>query len=543
MSKKRKEESNKRKLPLKYLFTIVPSIMSILLVINQIIYFVISISLVQNFIYDPAYQDRYVDFISNIQSLGEESALSTIIGLFAVVVSVWVSLSIYNIIEKRNIEKAESNLQNLKNQMLTLQENYSTFAIKSLGYIRVGEDRINNSYIEKITNILQIKKYPIYLIATSLVRIENILTAIVNKFNKKSYFQMEEYLKLLSTELDDFESIVNNLAENHFNQKQSIDVFNSFLSCRRGEYNYYLYFWTKHEKENNLSILLRACDCFESALKLCPDANQKSGGYIDNALAYLYLIASQYKKSSDISKSKEYIALSLSHARKSTSYDSHYCRSYRNYGVILENYSIITGEMEYRHALDLAYEQYQKALKYDSHDYNSIIALVSCFLKKLDIDLKISNRTEPSDMFPISSDKQFFTSEKINELVKAYNYLFLSYSANPSDVKAHYHMVHVLMYIYLSKSQKPKLLPFTKQEIISKAKDEIEVCEAFYYDGESKPSAIPFWFKSRNFYECIGKLQKAKQFNDKILNTSNVTGDAQWWDEQYEKAKWDLGIT
>lgn len=518
----------------KIVAAVIPVVMSILVLVNNLIFFIIHIETVKQLSKEPK-TEELVKIIEHHLNYNDYSAISTIIGLFAIVVSVWVSLSIYNIIEKKNVEKTEENLENISKNVLALQNDYSAFNIESLGYIKVWEDRINNYYVDRIVEIVKETDYPLYLIATSMVRIENLLTAIVERFTSEAYYQMKEYLDLFNKELQSLSSKINVICEKHINSQENIDVLKSYLNCRCGEYNYYLHFREKNiGKPNAYYILLEACEYFKIAANLCPEANKRANGYIDNALAYLYYNAFLYNKNRNKSEAEKYIKLAYEYGGEATSYDSHYYRNYRNYGVIIENYSSYVKLIDYSRALEIAYKQYEKAFECNKSDYNTLISLASCTLKQLDLKNNIAVRSDQNDYFPLKNIEFNIDEDEVSRVKRCYDYLLQACQINALDERAHYHLIHILMYFFVIKNQSPDSIFSSKEEIIEKVKSEVGLCETIFY-GKSPNAKLPFLFKSRNFFETIGDLEKAKFYNDMILDI-NKCGDSIYWDKKINQS-------
>lgn len=517
---------------LKIIAAAIPIIMSILVLMNNIIFFIIHIQTVKALSNEPE-TEKLVKIIEQNLNYNDYSSITTIIGLFAIVVSVWVSLSIYNIIEKKNVEKTEEKLKYISKQVVEFQNDYSAFNIQSLGYIKVWEDRINNFYVEKISEIIKGTSYPLYQIATSMVRIENLLTTIVDWFTQNAYYQMKEYLELYLKEINLFSKKINSLCEKHIKSNESMDILHSYINCRLGEYYYYLYFREKYiGKPNAYNILMEACEKFETAINLCPEGNKYSNGYIDNALAFLYFKAFEYNKILKKEEADKYIELAYESAKKAVSFDSHYYRNYRNYGVILENYSSYTNNIDYSEALKIAYNQYEKAFECNPGDYNTLISLASCLLKQIDLKIGLGKRNK-KDQFPIFKLDINISEDEMYKIKRNYDYLLQASQINVLDERAHYHLIHTLMYLYLLKNQYDNIIPFSKEEIIRKAKSEVEICETIYFKREEKEQ-VAYLFKSRNFFESINDLKKAHLYNDRILTVGKI-GDSDYWDNQYKK--------
>lgn len=454
----------------------------------------------------------------------ENSSLANIIGLFAVVVSVWVSLSIYNIVEKKDIQKTKEDFQKISAQINSLRQNYSTFNIDSLKYIRASEDRINGFYTNEIWNILKNHKYPEYEIATNLVRIENLLISIIERFSKDAFYQMKEFLDHFNSEIKFLKEQIKLFCKNNNVDEEDRNTLNSYLACRTAEYNYYLYFRDKHfSKSTAFSHLQDACENYEKANSLCPEANKASCGYIDNALAYLYLEA--FLREADSESKRIYIEKALAYSSKAVCYDSHYAKNYRNHGVILETHARYM-HTDLKLALEKAKKQYEKALECSNDDYKNLIAFVSSVLKINDLENQIDNRSGNS--ISISSAFRAQNHSAPDEIYKGYHYLILAALKNTNDVQSHYHMIHILMYMYLHFQKDASNAPLDDAEIIEKAKAEIRICETILKtDAVQKGNVLAFLFKARNFFDAIKDNKEAKKYNDRILQINSQAGDAQ----------------
>ncbi len=514
----------------KGLYILVPCIALLLTLANQIIIFILYSVQIERIVNSEQGIQTLLESVQRYLNYSESNAISTVLGLFATVVSVWVSLSIYNIVEKKDVEKTRTEVQELDRQFESLMNNYSTFNIGSLKYIKVWEDRVNGFYTDRIWEILKSKKYPAYEIATAMVRIENILNCIVERFNNESFYQMKSFLERYHKEVKDLTQHINHLYIEGFLTKKEERLLDSYTSCREAEYFYYLYFRDKHYKKNTADTHLdSACKKFERALKLCPEANQKSNGYMDNAIAVLYFQKYQRNKE-DMSLSFQYIEKALNYSKRAAAFDSHYDRNYRNYGVNLEAYAKARGAGN-REALLLAKKQYEKALSCDKHSYNNYIAYVSCSLKLLDLNFHIDERVDRIEQ-GLSEKATDTTQEILDEMVLCYGYLTLAILNKPIDPQAHYHMIHVLMYLYMcALNHLP--VAFNEQEIKEKAISSMANCESIYMISANKRASIAYLFKSRNFYETLSDYKKAEQFNNRILEINDDSQDAKTLKEFY----------
>lgn len=527
-----KTTNNKNKLGRKPFYVFIPTVALILTLANQIIFFILNYIQINKITNSGQEIAELIELVQKYIDYNEHNAIATIIGLFATVVSVWVSLSIYNIVEKKDVEKTKEELIVLTHQMESLKDNYSTFNIGSLKYIEVWEDRVNGYYTDKIWGILKANNYPAYEIATAMVRIENLLNCIAERYNNNSFYQMKDFLKRYKEEIESLEIQVKKLCRNYPQTQDDTNILNSYIACRNAEYYYYLYFRDKYYGKNTAcSCLDNACESYEKALFLCPDANVVSKGYIDNVLAFIYF--EKYRNNSTKSKiATEYINKALEYSTNAVKYDSHYARNYRNHGVNIECHAKATGT-DYVNALREAKEQYSKALECDGKDYKNFIAYVSCVLKGFDLEFQISERIKPikSEISQISDNMREDIMDEINT---CYNYLTLAILNNPNDSQAHYHMIHVLMYMYLCKKNTTLHCPISINEIIFKAKTEIGNCEAIYVMNPKQVGMKAYLFKARNFYESIEDIKNASQYNDKILNLYPNSQDAKNLKNFYE---------
>lgn len=532
-----KKLQDKRIWTKKELYILIPIFALVLTLVNQIIFFFINCWQMSK-LTDTRYGiEDLLEIVQKYLNYTEHNAIATILGLFATVVSVWVSLSIYNIVEKKDVQKTKDELQGISEQIESLKENYSTFNIGSLKYIKVWEDRVNGYYVSEIFEILRRNDYPAYEIATAMVRIENLLNCIVERYNNNAFYQMKEYLIIYKEEIDSLQSQIKNFRQKYYQLTEDDDkILKSYVSCRRAEYFYYLYFREKYFKKPTAKLQLgQSCYYFQEACTLCPEANVASNGYMDNALAYLYY--NQYLIYMNLGNLKQAlycIKTACNYSKNAVQFDSHYDRNYRNYGVNIENYAKLAGE-NYQEALIAAKIQYKNALNCNKNDYKNLIAFVSCVLKILDIEIGIADRTEEisNGIFEIS---YWITHESLEELNLCYNYLILAILQHPNDAQAHYHMIHVLMYMYLFSNDDGNLITISREDIVLKAKTEIGNCEAIFTIDKAQVNTImAFLFKTRNFYETIQDIKNAVRYNEKILEKNPNSKDANAMKNFYEK--------
>lgn len=532
-----KKLQDKRIWAKKELYILIPILALVLTLVNQIIFFFVNCWQMSK-LTDTRYGiENLLEIVQKYLNYTEHNAIATILGLFATVVSVWVSLSIYNIVEKKDVQKTKDELQKIYEQMESLKNNYSTFNISSLKYIKVWEDRVNGYYASEIWGILKRNDYPAYEIATSMVRIENLLNCVVERFNNNSYYTMKEFLTTYQTEVETLQSQIKELRQKYHQLTEEDDkILKSYVACRTAEYFYYLYFREKYLKKPTAALQLeQACNYFKKAYTLCPEADIKSNGYMSNALAHLYYHKHLvFKNSGDKKQAIQCIRLAYNYSKIAVQFDSHYDRNYRNYGVHIECYAKLTG-INYKESLIEAKKQYIKALNCNMNSYKNIITFVSCVLKILDIEIGIAERTEEisNGIFDIP---HWITHESLEELNLCYNYLILAILQQPNDAQAHYHMIHILMYMYLFSNDDWNLITISREDIVLKAKTEIGNCEAIFTIDKSQVNTImAFLFKARNFYETIQDINNAMRYNEKILAIKPNSKDANAMRNFYKK--------
>lgn len=459
------------------------------------------------------------EFISSYNN----QSISIGLDIIGTAISVWIGLNIYNIVKRSSIKELENIAIAAEQKIDKFTNDYKDFTIITLQNAYVSEDRINFFFVEKLIAYDEESHCLTYNITKRIVIIENLLktinahyiagnTTIVHDFNRR----LNDEFNILASEI--------NQPRHHFNDKLT-SLFDAFITCRKGDMLYYD--GLAYRDENNLhgaSIQLQnAVRLYNTVLETLKDEQSHlAQSYLHNVQGYIYFVlqtieSSKPKGERDEQRIKQHIQAAYKHSmiacKNITDAEplTKYARIYRNYGVNIEHYGKLNnGCNTPLGSLVQAYEQYMKAFQIDSKDIKTLISISSCILKIFDKITEIDN--DRTGAYKVLHQRNIFNQltdqlnkiqlSSANELIHfAKNALQKAILIDGTNIAAHYHLIHVYMYLYLIYRQHGCY--------IDDGKAEIQNCEVL----ANNEFPIAFKYKARNFAYAVDDETLIEKYN------------------------------
>lgn len=505
-----------------FLFAI-PIFILLLISTFQIAYFYFESSITNRIIDTMSYGNITEDTITLIREFintYSNQYFSLGLEIIGIAISIWIGLNIYNIVKRDSIKELETVAKKTQHDLNEFSNNYKQFNITAIENAHVPEDRINDYFLERFTktnaNILD------YKLTKYIVFFERSFERVIDSYNNENYDLMKKHLEKLKIEIQSFQSDIQ--LKYPSLEQDSIQLIEAYISCRKGDYHYYCGLYYKSQKIFTLSSNeLKISQENYSSKVLIKITEDEVIQYLNNVQGYIYQLLQSMTK--DNQEKQEFIELAYKFSRdacidKNDHEIKHgYSRSYRNFGVNIENYIKLnsTGDM-YIKGLFQAYQQYLLAYKYNKYDIKTLTSLSSCILKIFDYIIQISSDT--SNVYKKLSEvnlKQIdITLNRIGinyafaELLDAAKiYLQTAALVDGTKIAIHYHLIHVYMYLYLLKKS---------DTYIDKGRSEIENCLALSYKNQLP---LAFKYKARNFYFAIEDFENANKYEQMIKNQRN----------------------
>lgn len=504
-----------------YLF-IIPVVILILISSFQIAYFHFESSITNKIIDSMNGENITNETISLIREFintYDNQFLSLGLEIIGIAISVWIGLNIYNIVKRDSIKELETVARKTQTELNEFSNNYKQFNITAIENAYLPEDRINSYFLDEFTksnsDILD------YKLTKYIVFFEKSFERIIDNYDNGNDGLMKKYLDKLKIEIDCFKSDIQ--LKYPKLEKNSKDLIDSYICCREGDYHYYCGLYYKFRNINPMSIdeLRISQKSYSKIIEEYKINNKLVQTYVNNVQGYIYQLLQGM--SENIDERKEYVKLAYDYSKNACidengkTIKNEYPRSYRNYGVNIENYLKYYDERyPFIEGMFEAYEQYKLAYEIDKMDIKTLTSLSSCVLKIFDYIIDISN--DSSGIYKsISGVELDIINKKLDEIKIKYSltelldvakkHLQIAMLVDNTNIAVHYHMIHVYMYLYLLNNKSSIFL--------NKGLLEIENCLALALLDE-KETPIAFFYKARNFYYAIGDNENADIYHKKI---------------------------
>ena len=405
----------------------------------------------------------------------KNNSLELVVGIIGVAVSVWIGLSIYNSIEKREVEKTldsiDSILKEIERKHRAL---YLTTMLKSR-----AEDSFAQQYIERIQSRL-----PSLSLKTidTIIEMETLLSNYDGVFSSSENEVAKEELEKIRTECG--------LLRHKLNKSSEDEILLSYYHYKLGGVYCRIadnLFRNKERKELSESYFYNAISEYKKAGELDPAFLS-----VDNGIGFSYLRLSQLNNND-----QEKGTLAIKYLILACETNPRFQKAIRNLGVAYE----VCNE------LDKAIEQYKKAEMLFPDSYLVHSCLASAYLKKIDAKIDFLGR---SHLF----DKQYclFNSEEKEEVLfylkQAKWHADYVVRLTPGKIDGYYRLIEYYTFLILTtKSQ---------NEIYNKYSKEID--ELIQYCQMIDTSNNAYRCHLRNYYEVVGDLNQARKINDTLLS-------------------------
>lgn len=461
--------------------------------------------------------DETITLINKFIQTYDNQFLSLGLEIIGIAISVWIGLNIYNIVKRDSIKELEIVAKKTQTELNEFSNNYKQFNITAIENAYLPEDRINSYFLDEFTksnsDILD------YKLTKYIVFFEKSFERIIDNYDNGNDVLMKKYLDKLKNEIDCFKSDIELKYPNL--EKTSKDLIDSYICCREGDYHYYFGLYYKSRNINPMSTdeLIISQKSYSKIIEEYKIDNPLVKTYVNNVQGYIYQLLQGMSVNTD--ERKEYVKLAYDYS-KNACIDGNgktiingYPRSYRNYGVNIENYlKYYDEEYPFVEGMLEAYEQYKLAYEIDKKDIKTLTSLSSCILKIFDHIIDISD--DSSEKYKLIAEIEFDTINKefdklgtkysLTELLDvAKKYLQIAMLVDNTNIAVHYHMIHVYMYLYFLND---KSSIFADKGLL-----EIENCLAL---SDEKQSPIAFLYKARNFYYAIDDNKNADIYHKMI---------------------------
>lgn len=499
------------------LFSLIPSMIIIVLFIIEIIFCIFDIKVSYDVIHLLSNENNFEKFAEEItyfRNNYDTQLIQSGISVISVAISVWIGLNIYNIVKKSDIDKLEKTAKETRIEFDEFSRNYRQFNLMAIENVYISEDRVCKYYVEEFKNSEMLD----YKLTKTIVLFEKSFSRIIKSYNDKNLKMMFEALNELNAQIEWIKSHIN---VKLINESDKI-LFNSYLNCREGDYNYYtaLYHKEQHEPDSAIKYLNDARKKYSNVLQNGKIQDETVNIYINNVQSYIVQLLCLLDDNKD--NKKKYAEKAYSFSKSACSVDGEfietgYARDHRNYGVNIEQYIKYYYEKNSKgyieHLLE-AYNQYQIAYKFDEKDVKTLTCLSSIVLKIFDAICEI----DKDEYFKTEHANKNYFDERIKELNIQCDFFQLLFSAEryinitlllyPSCIQGHYHNIHLCTYkaiIYKRDSQKHFDL----------AESEIMKCK-YLLNNDLRTAPLPFLYKARNYYYSLNNTAEMEKYNEII---------------------------
>lgn len=411
----------------------------------------------------------------NMLEEDKSTSFELIIGIIGVAVSVWIGLSIYNSIEKKDVEDA---IDNIDSTLKEIEKKHRILYLTTMLNNR-AEDSHTQYYLDSIQ-----RKLPSLSVETinTLIEMETLLSTYDGNFSssendvaKDKLDKVRAKYALLKQELFQGGGDKTLLSYYHFKL--------GGVCCRIADNLY------RNNEKKSLSKRY-FCDAikeYEEAGRLDPILLS-----VDNGIGFSYLRLSQlYNNNQELcEKAIQYLELACET-------NPLFQKAIRNLGVAYEVCN----------KLDKAIEQYKKAEKLFPDSYLVHSCLASAYLKKVDERVRFFSRTK-------TFDKAFFC---LNDKEKNALFFYLKQAKwharfvvelMPCKIDGYYRLIEYYTFLIMI-TKKPDCFYKKHERAVERLK---QFC--IMIDDSNNAYRCHL----RNYYEVIGEIDKAKEINDSLNN-------------------------
>ena len=425
------------------------------------------------------------------------ASLELLIGLFGIIISVWVGLNIYNVMKKDDYNELLDTITKKCEEHDKIQKQVEDTYLENMelhiSYLYKTFDVNNNSsqYFYSMFKDVDASKldYKFLLSATFL---ETIYVKITSLHDRNEHFKMKPHID------EGIRQCKEMLVWIDANGKK-ITYKNKLLGYilyRYGRMFFYqgvMQYYVDSNSNKASDDFMTAANKLKEALKFDDDISH--GIDIYNTLGYIYIKVYEWNVNDsetlyDREKLKEIISDALECCKKSKHETAN---SVKNLGIAYEH----------TNNLKLAIENYKKAIKKNPYDYSSRICLTSAYLKRVQKILGIERKRKKC-LCDIKFDEKN-KKESMEFLELAEFELKIAHNIDPIAANYYYKIGQLYTYRYLIEENGTK-----KKRVSIYARDCFEISNSL------NPSHSAHRFHERNYYEAIGDISKSVEINENL---------------------------
>lgn len=446
-------------------------------------------------------KNEIVNAINEVVNNDLSASTDLLVGLFGIVISVWVGLNIYNAMKKDDycelLDTITEKCKEHDNIQAEAEENLSINMEFFSSYLYKAFDASNNSsqYFQSIfsqdTDLAK-RNYKFILDATYL---ETIYTQITSLHEKNEHANMLPYIEAAHKRCKKMLDWLKTNKDNVPNE----NILQGYIAYRRGRicfYNGMREHYVNNDNKKASQLFMEAAEHFKAAINYDKDIPKNIDIY--NTLGYIYIKIHMWNEDRltplyNASKLDNFIKTALTYCQKS---EQKTVNSIKNLGIAYER----TG------SLTTAMVKYQKACEIDPYDYESHLCLASAYLKLAQNLLGIEK-----DRNQLLCEMEFSNTQNVYEYIESAQLeLNVAGRINPKSPSLYCKLGQLYTYRMLLETDEQQ-----KKELEAQAKQNFKISNNFIRQSSMNPN-VTHRFHERNFYEAIGDIERALNINDQL---------------------------
>lgn len=443
--------------------------------------------------------------VNELSQNGANSTTELLIGLFGIIISVWVGLNIYNVLKKDDYNDLLQTINDKCDEHDVIQkkveETYSGNMEMHISYLYKTFDINNNSSQYFYSMFKDIDKANLdYIFLLNATFLETIYVKITTIHEKNEHIKMGPYI------LEGKQRCKEMLKWLDQNSEKIVDKdrLKGYIKYRQGRMDFYqgmMNYYAYNKKGDASNCFMDAAHKLEEAIQ--KDSLITSNIDIYNTLGYIYIKIYEWNINElhptlQPSQMKDIINKALDNCLRSKHETA---KSLKNLGIVYERLG----------RLDDAIQKYKEATTNDYCDYQSRICLASAYLKKAQETLEITTARKELLCEMHFSEKK--ATAALSFIEKASLELTIAQIIDNRSANYYYKKGQLLTYRYLLEKNKKK-----KNDYCVKAQ------KCFFISHSLHPTFDAHRFHERNFYEAINNIKEAQRINSKLcgLDVDNL---------------------
>ncbi len=428
-------------------------------------------------------------------------SMDLLIGLFGIVISVWVGLNVYNILKKDDLDELASRVE-------TTIDGFDCDLYKNkqlqTAYLCKSFDIVDNSsyYFNKKINIMDVHAIE-YEFVLNAILIEHSYTKLRNLYKHNNYMKMDLFVDQGIEHCENVLKAKESSLQTSPKFFKSYAIQNNFISgyinYRYGDFLYFKamkLYYGNNKRDLAFEHFKQAIDRYISALEYDTELAQRTDIY--NMIGFIYI------KMYDFANNQTKYQSEMDDWRQNALY---FCelasKNTINNAVVVKNLGIA---YERNGNLEEALKKYLESVEIDPYNYKSRLCLASAYIKQAQNILGISKERDKLLCNFIFSDEQI--QKATAWLDKSESQIEHLKRIDSKLIDAYYKEGEILTYRYLLSNKRAKLA--------KRAFRCFEIANTF------NTTFLAHKFHERNFYEALGKIDRAKEINS-ILSGADVS--------------------